>query len=352
MTEFEIYLSALFKFLAASLLVERVLELFDQLYSFFGITGGNKKALIRLTGKRLSESGEKKRKLLKMFIMQTVAFVAGILICYYSGLGVAKEFQLISAKTLQWWDVFLAGVFISGGSEPIHQLINFLKSHKDNLKEQRQELEKKQEVSDVAEAEDGFPAIGISYNGGLYPNIPGHGLRKVDPYYIVLHHSMTGENASFEQVVAAEKKERQNAQGSYTLDPSFHCVITRDGKYHNYCRWDSVGWHVARGPRISNSNSLGLCLVGNFHKTKVKPSEEQIESAARVLALWRILYDIDEAHVVQHRTVKARHTVCPGNNFPFDRLVALSTKIQKQWQGDKKIKKEIERFKRLDYVYV
>ena len=70
MSEFEIYLSALFKFLAASLLVERILELFDQLYSFLGLTGGNKKALIRLTNKRLSPDQEKKRKRFKMFIMQ------------------------------------------------------------------------------------------------------------------------------------------------------------------------------------------------------------------------------------------------------------------------------------------
>lgn len=352
MSEFEIYLSALFKFLAASLLVERMLELFDQLYSFLGLTGGNKKALIRLTNKRLSAEQEKKRKRFKMFLMQTIAFGAGIIICYYSGLGVANEFHLISANTLQWWDIFLAGVFISGGSEPIHQLINFLKNHKDNLKGQRKELEKHQEISDAAESADDFPGLGLSYSGGLYPSKAGHGLRKVDPYYVVIHHTMTSENITFEEVVALEKKERQNVQGSYTLDPSFHCVITRDGKYHNYCRWDSVGWHVARGPRISNSNSLGLCFTGNFHKTNVKPSEEQIETGARMLALWRILHDIDEAHIVQHRMVKERHTVCPGNNFPFDRLVALSTQIQKQWQADKKIQKEIVRFKKLEYVYV
>ena len=141
MNEFEIYLSALFKFLAASLLVERVLELFDQLYSILGISGGNANGLIRLTNGRLSAARETSRKRFKMFLMQTLAFAAGIGLSWYSGLGVAKEFKLISTETLQWWDVFLAGVFISGGSEPIHQLINFLKNHKDNLKEQRQKME-------------------------------------------------------------------------------------------------------------------------------------------------------------------------------------------------------------------
>ncbi len=352
MSEIEIYLSALFKFLAASLLVERILELFDQIFSFFGLTAGNKKMLIQLTNNRLPEAQEKNRKYLKMFLMQSTALVAGIIICYYSNLGVAKEFQIIAGKTAKLWDIFLAGIFISGGSEPIHQLISFLKDHKNILKVQRIDLESSQKVTEIEVLNEKFPKLNITYNGGLDPNTAGHSLRKINPLYIVIHHSGASENAAFESIVKNQKKERENAKGTYVLDPSFHGVITYDGKFHNYCRWDSVGWHAAKGQRVSNSNSLGLCFTGNFHKNNIKPSEAQMETGAKMLAFWRILYNIDEAHVVPHRLVRAGHTVCPGNNFPFDRLAARSTQLLKEWLKDKGIQKEISKFKKLEYIYV
>lgn len=352
MSEIEIYLSALFKFLAASLLVERILELADKIFSFFGITAGSKKMLVRLTNSRLPEAQEKNRKYLKMFLMQSTAFIAGIIICYYSDLGIAKEFQIAAGKSAKLWDIFLAGIFISGGSEPIHQLINFLKNHKNNLKGQRIDLESRQTVTEISVSKEKFPKLNISYNGGNDPRTPGHSLRKIDPLYIVIHHSASSENSSFESIVKDQKKERKNAKGPYVLDPSFHSVITYDGKYHNYCRWDSVGWHTAKGKRVSNSNSLGLCFTGNFHKNNIKPSEAQIETGARILALWRILYNIEEANVVPHRIVKTRHTVCPGSNFPFDRLAALSTQLQKEWAKNRSIQKEISKFKKLEYIYV
>jgi len=352
MTEFELYLSALAKFLAASLLVERVLELFDQFYVFLGLAAGNKKLLVRLSDKRLPPADEKRRKMIKMFWMQTLGIVAGIIICSYSGLGVAKEFKLTASGALYWWDIVLAGIFISGGSEPIHQLINFLKDHKNNLKTQRQTLEKQQSISEAAVSNEDFPRLGFSYNGGLYPDKPGHGLRKINPRYIVIHHSATDEKAGFNDIVAIEQKERRNRQGSYVLDPSYHCVITYDGMYHNYCRWDSVGWHVARGTRISNSNSLGLCFVGDFHNTSVKPSEAQIETGVRMVTLWRLLYKIDGVRIVPHSKVKARHTPCPGSHFPMERLIARSDQLLKEWQSHEKIQKEINRFKKLDYLYV
>jgi len=352
MSEIELYLSALAKFLAASLVIERVLEILDQIFSFFGITAGNKKMLVRLSGSRLPKTQEKNRKYLKMFLMQSAAFTAGIIICYYSNLGIAKEFQMVSGKTAAFWDIILAGIFISGGSEPIHQLISFLKNHKNNLKVQRISLESSQTVTEITVSKEKFSQLNISYKGGNDPGTAGHGLRKIDPLYIVIHHSASSEQSSFESIVKDQKKERKNAKGSYVLDPSYHCVITYDGNYHNYCRWDSVGWHTAKGRKVSNSNSLGLCFAGNFHKSSTKPSEAQIESGARILALWRILYNIDEVNVVPHRIVKTRHTVCPGNNFPFDRLAALSTQLMKEWSNNRSIQKEITRFKKLEYIYV
>jgi len=372
MQEFEAYLAILFKFLAASLLIERILEYLDKIFTFLGFTAGNEKLLIRLTGKSLSPEDEKNRIRVKMLIMQTAGIISGMAICYSSNLGIARELGFASGSVLHWWDIFLSGMLISGGSEPIHNLINFLKEKKDLLKKERLNLESQRNgnpnrgISGEQAEKDKkqkFPHLRLSYNGGLYPEKPGHGLRKSNPRFIVIHHSATKENLSFKQIVEIERKELSNEKGSYRLDPSFHCVITRDGRYHNYCRWDSVGWHVARGSKIYNSNSLGLCFVGNFENrknvkghnswdTNPKPSETQIDTGARMMALWRYLYDIDEKNIVGHRSVKKRHTTCPGNNFPLDRLIAKSTQILNNWLKQSTIKRELDAFASEKYIYV
>ncbi len=363
MTVFETYLGVLGKFLAASLIVERFLEFLDKILSFLGLSVGRPGSLQRLLGLPVSGISEEERRLRKRLIMQTLGIAAGVGICYSGKLGVFTNLGIVSAGTPPLWDMILSGLLISGGSEPIHQLMTFVTEKKDQLKAQRLELEAQQASGTPGNSLVRFAKIKISYDGGLYPNTPGHGLRRANPKYIVIHHSKTSAKLSFQEIVEIEKKERSNDRGTYVLDPSYHCVITYDGKYHNYCRWDSVGWHVARGKRISNGNSLGICFVGDFDvpsdrqsnqrvANAKKPSEAQINTGARMIALWRILYGIEEKNVVPHSRVKANMPSCPGNNFPLDRLIAKSTHLMRQWQKDPQILKELEEFKKLNYIYV
>ncbi len=355
MNEIDLYISVLLKFLTASLLLERIIEFFDKALSLIGISLGKRAQLMKLAEIPLDEKEQNKHTLKKILIVQTAGIIIGTIICYFSHLGLLKELKLIDASTTNWWDVLLSGIFISGGSEPIHQLINFLKGHKEQLKAESEKKALQVVEQNPLQISKPGDKIGITYEGGLYPEKPGHGLRKTNPKYIVIHHSGTSTKATFEEVVNKEKQERKNARGSYRLDPSFHAVITFDGTIHNYCRWDSIGWHVAKGPRVSNANSLGLCFVGNFQNRssgKSKPSEEQIETGSKLLALWRILYDIEEKNVVRHSDVRRGRIVCPGENFPMDRLVAKSTQWIKTWQQDETALKDIERFKKLRFIYV
>ena len=353
------YIAVLLEFLAASVLLERILEFFDRILSLIGLGMGRKAQLLRLADIDLNASTERDRLIKKAFIMQTVGIILGIGICYFSHLGILQALKLTPPKSLLWWDVVLSGILISGGSEPIHQLINFLKGHQDELKGEKLRLET--QLIEATPQQQSLPGsrIGITYQGGLYPGKHGHGLRKVNPQYIVIHHSGTSKSASFEDIVRMEQKVRHNARGSYKLDPSFHSVITYNGQYHHYCAWDSVGWHVAKGTRISNINSLGLCFVGNFHSRnkdvpdlKNKPSEEQLETGARLIALWRLLYNIPEQNVVAHSAVQRGRILCPGDNFPIERLVAKSTQVIKAWQNDSQIMEDIERFKKQRFIYV
>ncbi len=359
MEEFGLYISVLLKFLAASVLLERILEFSDKLFSFVGIRLGRKAQLLRLADLDTSTSAESVRLVKKAFVVQTAGILLGIGICYFSNLGILRELKLVNVQHLYWWDILLSGIFISGGSEPIHQLINFLKGHQQVLKEQTSRLQAKaQQKSPLSQQRPG-ERIGITYQGGLYPEKPGHGLRKINPQYIVVHHSGTSADAGFSDIVRTEQKERRNKRGSYRLDPSFHSVITFDGKYHHYCRWDSIGWHVAKGAKVSNANSLGLCFVGNFQprrknpsNLKNRPSEEQLETGAKLIALWRILYHIPERNVVAHSSVHRARIHCPGDNFPLERLIAKSTQILKNWQNDLQMTEDIERFKKQRFIYV
>ncbi len=354
MAEIELYISVLLKFLAASVLLERILELAEKTYSLLGVGLGQRAQLLRLAEIDLTREEESHRLLTKAFVMQSIGIVLGIVICYFSGLGILRELKLVPGPFPNGWDLFLSGILISGGSEPIHQLINLLNGHKDQLKVQRSVLREKVKTSaPVAQTPPG-QKIGITYRGGLYPGKPGHGLRKSNPQYIVIHHSGTSSNATFEDIVKQEQKERKNAKGSYHLDPSFHSVITADGAYHHYCRWDAVGWHVGRSRKVSNANSLGLCFVGNFQNRRgkaQKPTEAQIESGAKLVALWRILYNIPEKNILAHSAVQAGRR-CPGENFPMERLVAKANQYLKQWKSDPEILEEIDRFKKQRYVYV
>lgn len=115
----------------------------------------------------LDDKEQRLHTLKKVLIVQTAGIIIGTLICYFSGLGLLKELKLINGTATNWWDVLLSGIFISGGSEPIHQLINFLKGHKEQLKlENEKKAQQLKQQSTLQIAKPGSK-IGITYDGGF-----------------------------------------------------------------------------------------------------------------------------------------------------------------------------------------
>ncbi len=360
MAELSHYLSILFKFLAASLVIERILEYLDRIFLLIGWTRGSQKSLLRLTDKALSKEQENRRIIVKMLVMQSIGLVTGVLVAWKSQLGVARELQLVQGGTLLWWDVMLTGLLISGGAEPIHNLINFIKGKKDQVRTEREKLEDthKERLYDRALA-----ALDIDYDGGIDPKQAGHALRKQNPRYIVIHHSGTHENMKLDELIRHIQETNDEQSKRFYQHPAFHTVITKDGAYHHYGRWDSLGAHMLKGKSVSNGNSLALCFMGNYENrsrvqgyndwdTNPKPTEAQIETGAKMIALWRLLYNIKEKNVLPHRTLNRGQTSCPGNNFPLERLVARSGQLAESWRRDEQIMKAIERFKQKKYIYV
>src|SRR5262249_13637215 len=148
----------------------------------------------------------------------------------------------------------------------------------------------------------------------------------------------------------------------------YHCVVMPDGAIKPFCRWDRYGNH-AQG---LNDRSLGIAFHGNFH-TKAddkfsnadgrygnqKPTEAQLHSGARVVALWLSLYpDIlgpDKTNfqrpILPHHKAMPNHTVCPGSNFPEDAFEALLRQYYEAWSHSQLAQDGVKEFKQLKYVY-
>ncbi len=350
-------MAVILKFLAPATLIERTLEFFTLIFETTGIFRGKTSLALRLVGGKsaVGESPDGRLKLKKQVVLQTIGLVLGVLLCWKGNLHLFELLAIAPGAIPVWADVLLSGLLISGGSQPIHDLITFLQKARENAKNQVRQASLELALEEKPSVEPAFRQI--EYTGGIYPSRPGHSLRRKNPSYIVVHHSATSNTFGFEEVVAIEKERR--------LDPSYHCVVTYDGTPHAYCRWDGVGYHVKRGTKISNGNSLGICFVGNFSTDPSAPgnnsdgsfgpqvpSAEQIRRGAEMLALWQAVYDIPLQHIVPHRDVKKHHTDCPGSRFPFTDLVEKAAEVLAKWQATPGFAAFVQEFRRKPFVLV
>lgn len=321
-------LAVLIRLLVVSTIVERFLEIASQLWDL----------ILHTKGLQRADPGRKR------VILQTAGVMLGTALSLVMGVAVFRMLGIEGVPLAL--DILFTGILVGSGTEPVHSLIKFLEENKERVK---RELATAKTPPETVRVEP--KAVGISYRGGLYPDRPGHGKRRANPTMIVYHHSGTSIDATFERIVQIEK-ERE-------LDPTYHCVVTKDGKYHNYCRWDSIGWH-AKGV---NAKSLGICVVGNFHTDPAspdsnadgrfgpkRPTEAQMDTAARVIALWMLLYDIPPDQIIPHRAV--RNTDCPGDNFPSEELVQRAIAYRDAWSQSEEALAEIRDFREKEGVYV
>ncbi|MGV3722277.1 MAG: peptidoglycan recognition family protein, partial [Actinomycetota bacterium] len=144
--------------------------------------------------------------------------------------------------------------------------------------------------------------------------------------YIVIHHSATpsGNATSFDAV------HRRKAWDGL----AYHFVINNgkgnpDGHLEVSSRWGAQkhGAHAGALPGLVpadvrngfNEFGIGICLVGNFQKSK--PSEKQLRTLAVLIQELRAEFGIPMANVLGHGHVKG--TACPGSAFPWKKLFAL-----------------------------
>ena len=91
----------------------------------------------------------------------------------------------------------------------------------------------------------------------------------------------------------------------------YHFVILKNGTIERGRPENSIGAHASG----SNSDSIGICLVGNFEVES--PTNEQINSCIDLLNYLKKKYGFSQ--VKRHKDVSS--TSCPGKNFPFNTIV-------------------------------
>ncbi len=148
--------------------------------------------------------------------------------------------------------------------------------------------------------------------------------------HIILHHSAADRGN-------AAMIDRDHRVNNGWDELGYHFVITNgnggvDGKVTVGPRWpvQKHGAHV----RVSktddnywNRYGIGICLVGDFNLAR--PTRQQLENAARLVAYLQQQYNIPDEKVIGHNQVQGAKTDCPGRLFPYQTLMSRVHEIRR-----------------------
>jgi len=296
-------------------------------------------------------------KILRTFWLQILGAFSGVLVCYFSHFGILGA--LLGRYVIQpQLDYLLTGILIGAGSQPIHFLIQFLTRRK--IRELKTTAE--EEVAPETEVQplivpkpslaESELEIGISYQGGVdRERLENAHLRLSNPNMIVYHHTAMHSNTTFADVVKVIKD-----RGWLT---GYNCVVLKDGSIYPFCRWDRYGSH-AKG---YNRASLGLAFNGNFEPNPripaanvngrmglLTPTDEQLDSAAKVVALWTFIYEIVLESIIPHKDISDK--ACPGSNFPYAHFLKMISFYCEKWKTSPTAIQEIKVFEQKPYLMV
>ena len=128
-------------------------------------------------------------------------------------------------------------------------------------------------------------------------------------HYITLHHSATLEG----NAECFDRDHRNRRIGGLF----YHFVIgngTRSGDGEI-----EVGWRWRKQEEVNRPYDIQICLVGNFNKEAV--SNAQFDALVKLIKVLRKQYDIPLRSIRKHKDIADKFTECPGDNFPFYKLL-------------------------------
>ena len=134
---------------------------------------------------------------------------------------------------------------------------------------------------------------------------------------IVIHHSATRRGG-------AELFGRDHIKRNGWDELGYHFVIgngtsTPDGMVEVGPRWNKQkhGAHCKTANNYYNEHGIGICLVGDF--TKSRPTPRQLNSLRRLVQFLVHACGIAPGRITTHRAVTGK-TQCPGPNFSLPAL--------------------------------
>lgn len=131
------------------------------------------------------------------------------------------------------------------------------------------------------------------------------------PYKIILHHSAStfGDGPTFHGWHVN--------QG--WVGVGYHFIVLKDGTVQRGRPETAIGSHT----KGHNSNSIGICSVGDYHTKEKEMPAAQKEALVELIKYIREKYS-PSMKIYGHRDFNA--TSCPGGNFPFADIVELSAR--------------------------
>ncbi|MGB0717272.1 MAG: peptidoglycan recognition protein family protein [Phycisphaerae bacterium] len=130
---------------------------------------------------------------------------------------------------------------------------------------------------------------------------------------IVIHHSATAKG----DAMAFDRAHRHRGYDEL----GYHFVIgngtdTPDGFVEVGSRWrkQKHGAHCKTPDNFFNDHGIGICLVGDF--TRTRPTPAQLESLKELTTFLCRLCGLHAGSITTHRDVTGK-TQCPGNSFPL-----------------------------------
>lgn len=318
-------------------------------------------------------------KVIKEYWLQLFGVLVAIVACYYMKFSIwdlvirVQEGQNQPLIELSIFGYIITGIIIGAGSKPVHFLMNFLVNRKIIItKIEAKEVSLQPLFSEPfnvlatpkflphslnfhpkLESIEGM--VGFNYDGGYRPErLENTHFFQKPINLIVYHHTALHSDSPFEEVI--KEFERKGWLTGY------HCVILKDGTIRVLCRWDRFGNHAYP----HNQCSLGIAFHGNFETNPnvpysnfdgsygmTHPTQAQLDSASKIIVLWRHLYDIDlifskkndpkfPGGIVPHNMLSSK--ACPGNNFPHELFQQFIKDYDKLWKDNTVFKSALKRF--------
>ena len=138
---------------------------------------------------------------------------------------------------------------------------------------------------------------------------------------IVIHHSGTKEgNAAIFDKWHRNSNHWQGVGYDFVIGNGRKCS---DGRVEVTFRWKQQipGAHVGGTPNNwANADGIGICLVGDFNKTR--PTGRQMQSLVRLVRFLQKRYRIPSSRIYGHRDTPGYTgvTQCPGRDFSISAL--------------------------------